>query len=128
MSDPRSGKGERMAESIDSEFHPERVDPSAFIAASATVRGAGSVEADSSIWFGAVVRGDTERVDIGRATNIQDLSVLHADPGFPCQIGNSVTVGHAAVIHGARVDDDSLIGIRAVVLNGAVIGASSIVG
>jgi carbonic anhydrase/acetyltransferase-like protein (isoleucine patch superfamily) len=75
-----------------------------------------------------VVRGDTESVEIGRGSNIQDLAVLHADPGFPCRIGDHVTVGHAAVVHGATVQEGALIGIRAVVLNGAVVGAGAIVG
>ena len=113
---------------LKTDFLPELVDESAFIAESATVLGEVHISAQASVWFGAVVRGDSEIVRIRKRTNIQDLCVLHADPGFPCQIGNNVTVGHAAVVHGATVEDDALIGIRAVVLNGATIGAGSIVG
>ena len=86
------------------------------------------MQAGSSIWFGAVVRGDTEQVSIGARSNVQDLSVLHADPGYPCRIGNDVTIGHAAVVHGATVGQGALIGIRAVILNGAVIGPGAIIG
>ncbi len=113
---------------IDPEPHPELVGDGVFVASNATVLGRVRLGNNSSVWFGAVIRGDTERVEIGDRSNIQDLSVLHADPGFPCLIGSGVTVGHAAVVHGATVHDDSLIGIRAVVLNGAVIGSGAIVG
>ncbi len=109
-------------------FWPEQVDPTAFIAENATVLGDVTIGAESSIWYGAVVRGDTEAIRIGNQTNVQDLSVLHADPGFPCTLGNRVTVGHGAIVHGATVEDDVMIGMRAVVMNGAVIGAGSIVG
>lgn len=112
---------------IDPEFHPELVDPTAFIAAGVVIRGKVSVGAQSSVWFGTVIRGDTERVTIGDRSNIQDLAVVHSDPGFPCEIGDRVTVGHAAIIHGARVESGALIGIRAVVLNGARIGAGALV-
>jgi len=110
------------------EYRREQVDATAFVAPNATVLGDVTVGAESSIWYGAVVRGDTEAIRIGRQTNIQDLSVLHADPGFPCTLGDRVTVGHGAIVHGALIEDDVLIGMRAVVMNGAVIGAGSIVG
>jgi carbonic anhydrase/acetyltransferase-like protein (isoleucine patch superfamily) len=113
---------------IDPSPHPELVGDRVFVASSATVLGRVRLGNDSSVWFGAVIRGDTEWVEIGERSNIQDLSVLHADPGYPCLIGNGVTVGHAAVVHGATVRDGALIGIRAVVLNGAVIGSGAIVG
>lgn len=113
---------------IDPRFHQELVADDAYIAENATVRGHVKVHSQASIWFGAVVRGDTEEVEIGAASNVQDLSVLHADPGFPCRIGKNVTIGHAAVVHGAIVGDGALIGIRAVVLNGATIGPGAIVG
>ncbi len=83
---------------------------------------------DSSVWFNAVLRGDCEALRIGRRTNIQDNCVLHADPGFPCVVGDGVTVGHGAVVHGAQVGDNVTIGMHAVVMNGARIGADSIVG
>lgn len=109
-------------------FRPEQVDPSAFVAPNASVLGDVTIGAESSVWYGAVARGDTAPIRIGKRTNVQDLCVLHADPGFPCTLGDRVTVGHGAIVHGATVEDDVLIGMRAVVMNGAVIGAGSIVG
>ena len=82
----------------------------------------------ASVWFGAVVRGDVEDIRIGRNSNIQDNSVLHADAGSPLTIGENVTVGHHVMLHGCTVGDGALIGIRAVVLNGATIGRNCIVG
>lgn len=117
-----------MSDDIDPCEHPELIDASVFVAPTATVRGRVRIHAEASIWFGAVVRGDTERVEIGERTNVQDLAVLHADPGFPCQLGEDVTIGHAAVVHGATIESGVMIGIRAVVLNGAQIGRGSIVG
>src|SRR5574343_1641149 len=83
---------------------------------------------DASVWFGAVVRGDTDSITIGAGTNVQDASVLHADHGKPLVVGERVTVGHQVMLHGCTVGDGSLIGIGAVVLNGAVIGKGCIVG
>jgi carbonic anhydrase/acetyltransferase-like protein (isoleucine patch superfamily) len=83
---------------------------------------------DASIWFGVVIRGDTETIRIGRGSNIQDLSVLHADHGMPLTVGEDVTVGHQVMLHGCTVGDGSLIGIGAVVLNGAKIGKGCLVG
>jgi carbonic anhydrase/acetyltransferase-like protein (isoleucine patch superfamily) len=113
---------------IDNHFHPELLSDDSFVAANATIRGQVRIGRDSSVWFGAVIRGDTEVVEIGERSNIQDLAVLHADPGFPCRIGNDVTVGHAAIVHGAVVGSGAMIGIRAVVLNGARVGAGAIIG
>jgi carbonic anhydrase/acetyltransferase-like protein (isoleucine patch superfamily) len=79
------------------------------------------------VWYNAVLRGDLEPIRIGRQTNIQDLCLLHTDVGLPCILGDRVSLGHGAMVHGATVEDDCLIGIRAVVLNGARIGAGSIV-
>lgn len=109
-------------------FRLELVQPSAWIAAGAVVVGDVSIGEDSSIWFNAVLRGDTDPIRIGRRTNIQDGCILHADPGFPCTIGDGVTVGHGAIVHGATVENDVLIGMRAVVMNGARIGSGSIIG
>ncbi len=117
-----------MTDPIDPAFHPELIAESAYLAPGAVVRGIVNVGSDSSIWFGAVVRGDTAPVSIGDRSNIQDLCVIHCDPGYPCRIGNDVTIGHAAVVHGATVEDGALIGIRAVVLNGATIGRGSLIG
>ena len=81
-----------------------------------------------SIWFGAVLRGDNELVDVGEGTNIQDGAVLHTDPGFPLTIGRNVTVGHQAMLHGCSIADTVLIGMGATVMNGAVIGHHSVIG
>ncbi|MEM9824989.1 MAG: gamma carbonic anhydrase family protein [Planctomycetota bacterium] len=104
-----------------------QIDPTAFVAANATVVGDVTVGAESSLWFGVVARGDVEAIRIGRQSNIQDNSVLHGDPGEPCIIGDRVTVGHAAIVHGATVGDDVLVGMRAVILNGAEIGSGSLI-
>lgn len=101
---------------------------SAWVADSAQVMGDVVLGEDVGIWFGVVARGDTAPIRIGARTNIQDLSVLHADVGQPLTIGTGVTVGHKAVLHGCTVGDNSLIGIGAVVLNGAKIGQGCLVG
>jgi carbonic anhydrase/acetyltransferase-like protein (isoleucine patch superfamily) len=105
-----------------------RVAEGAWVADSAQVMGNVELGRDSSVWFGAVVRGDTDVIRIGRGTNIQDGSVLHADAGKPLTIGDDVTVGHMVMLHGCTVGDGSLIGIGAIVLNGAKIGKGCIVG
>ncbi len=105
-----------------------RVANSAWVADSAQVMGDVELAEDASVWFGVVIRGDTETIRIGRGTNIQDASVLHADIGKPLTIGDYVTVGHKAMLHGCTVGEGSLIGIGAVVLNGAKIGKGCLVG
>ncbi len=105
-----------------------QVDAAAWVADSAQVMGRVTLEADSSIWFGTVIRGDTETITIGRGSNIQDGSVLHADVGMPLTVGQNVTVGHKVMLHGCTIGDESLIGIGAVVLNGAKIGRNCLVG
>jgi len=104
-----------------------QIDDSVFVAPGAIVYGDVTIGASSSVWFGAVLRGDCEAIRIGERTNIQDGAILHADPGLPCVLGSDVTIGHGAVVHGARIADRVLIGIRAVVLNGAVIREDSLV-
>ncbi|MDM0119980.1 gamma carbonic anhydrase family protein [Variovorax arabinosiphilus] len=99
-----------------------------WVADSAQVMGAVVLGENVSVWFGAVLRGDTEPLTIGRNSNVQDLSVLHADVGCPLTIGENVTIGHQVMLHGCTVGDNSLIGIQAVVLNNARIGRNSIVG
>jgi len=101
---------------------------SAWVADSAEVIGDVVLGEEVGIWFGVVARGDTAAIRVGARTNIQDLSVLHADVGMPLTIGRGVTVGHKAMLHGCTVGDDSLIGIGAVVLNGAKIGKGCLVG
>lgn len=105
-----------------------RVAASAWVADSAQVMGNVELAEDASVWFGAVVRGDTETIRIGKGSNIQDASVLHADIGKPLTIGENVTVGHQVMLHGCTIGDGSLIGIGAIVLNGAKIGKGCIVG
>lgn len=105
-----------------------RVAESAWVADSAQVMGNVELAEDASVWFGVVIRGDTETIQIGRGSNIQDASVLHADIGKPLTVGANVTVGHKVMLHGCSIGDGSLIGIGAVVLNGAKIGKGCIVG
>lgn len=104
------------------------IDPDAFVADTAVVAGDVSLAAGSSLWFGSVVRAEKAPVRIGADSNLQDLTVVHTDAGFPVTVGARVTVGHRAVIHGCTIEDDALIGMGAVVMNGAVIGRGAIVG
>jgi len=101
---------------------------SVYVAEEATVIGMVTIGARSSVWAGAVARGDNETIAIGADCSIQECAVLHADPGSPLAIGARVTVGHQAMVHGCTIGDGSLIGIQAVVLNGAVIGSHCLVG
>jgi carbonic anhydrase/acetyltransferase-like protein (isoleucine patch superfamily) len=109
------------------DFGAPKIDPEAFVAPTAVVVGAVTMHARSSIWYTAVARADYETIEIGEGSNVQDGSTLHSDPGFPLVIGRGVTVGHRVVLHGARVDDDVLVGMGSVVMNGAHIGSGSIV-
>jgi carbonic anhydrase/acetyltransferase-like protein (isoleucine patch superfamily) len=101
---------------------------SAYIAPNATVIGNAVLADNSSVWFGATVRGDNETISIGVNSNVQDGAVLHTDPGFPMIVGANVSIGHQAMLHGCTVGDGSLIGIQAIVLNAAVIGKGCLVG
>lgn len=103
------------------------VHESAFVAPTASIIGNATLARDSSAFYGVSVRADTAAITVGVGSNLQDNVVLHADPGFPCTVGERVSVGHAAVVHGCTVEDDCLIGMGATVLNGAVIGAGSLV-
>ena len=105
-----------------------RIAPSAWVAPNASVIGDVTLGERVSIWFGAVLRGDIDRISIGAGSNIQDGSVCHADPGRPLLVGEHVTVGHMVMLHGCTIGDHCLIGIGAVVMNGAVIGKNSVVG
>lgn len=111
----------------DTAYHPEKIHPSAFVAANAVVIGNVTMHEKASLWFGAIVRGDTEAITIGQETNVQDGCILHADPGEPCVLGSRVTLGHGAIVHAAIVEDEVLIGIRATVLDKARIGTGSII-
>lgn len=99
-----------------------------FIAPNAAVIGRVTLHPGSSVWFSCVLRGDVETIEIGAGSNIQDGTVIHADPGFPTRVGENVTVGHNAMLHGCTIGDGSLVGINAVVLNGAVIGKGCLIG
>ncbi len=113
---------------IQTSFQPERIAADVFIARGAVIVGAVTIAARSSVWFNAVLRGDTELLDIGAGVNIQDGAVCHADAGYPLIVGAGVTVGHRAILHGASIGEHSLIGMGAIVMNGAQIGRHSIVG
>lgn len=102
--------------------------PSSWVAETATVIGSVEMAEESSVWFGAVLRGDNEPIKLGARSNIQENAVCHTDPGKPLTIGEDVIVGHLAMLHGCTVGDGSLIGIGATVLNGAVIGKNCLVG
>jgi carbonic anhydrase/acetyltransferase-like protein (isoleucine patch superfamily) len=104
-----------------------RIDPTAFVAPGARVVGDVTLGAHASVWFNAVLRGDSARVSVGEDSNIQDGAVLHTDEGSPCLVGARCTVGHRAIVHGCRIGADTLVGMGAVVLSNAVIGAGSLV-
>ena len=105
-----------------------KIAASAYVAPTAVVIGTVELAEHSSVWFGAVLRGDNDPIRIGRNSNVQDGSILHTDVGQPLTVGENVTIGHQVMLHGCTVGDGSLIGIQAVVLNGAVIGRNCIVG
>lgn len=104
------------------------VDASHWIAPNATVIGRVTLGSDVTVWFGATIRGDNEPIRIGRRTSVQENAVLHVDPGFPLEIGEEVTIGHLAMVHGCTIGNGALIGIGAIVLNGAKIGAGAMIG
>ncbi len=99
-----------------------------FVAPNASVIGSVVLEDQANVWFNVVIRGDNELITIGECVNVQDGSVLHADPGFPLTLARDVSVGHKAMLHGCTVGAGSLVGMNSVIMNGAVIGKSSIVG
>src|SRR5918993_1519922 len=109
------------------DFGAPEIHDQAFVAPTAVVVGKGTMGPRSSIWYGAIPRADSQVIVIGEDSNVQDGSTLHSDPGSPLVIGRGVTVGHNVVLHGARVDDDVLVGMGSVVMNGAHIGSGSIV-
>jgi carbonic anhydrase/acetyltransferase-like protein (isoleucine patch superfamily) len=124
--------GEANLEAIGEElvlgFHPEWVHRTAWIAPGAAVTGEVHLAEKASVWYAAVLRGDSAPIHVGARTNIQDGSVLHVDHGMPTVVGADVVIGHGAVVHAATVEDGCLIAIRATVLSGAVVGEGSIVG
>ncbi len=104
------------------------VPASAYVANEATLIGRVKLGEFASVWPGAVIRGDDEPIHVGSRTNVQDGAVLHTDPGCPLNVGDNVTVGHQAVLHGCTIGDGSLIGIQAVVYNRAIIGRDCLIG
>lgn len=101
---------------------------SVYIADGAVVLGDVSLEEDCSVWFNATVRADREKIMIGRGSNIQDNAVVHVDEGFPVHIGENVTVGHGAIVHGCEIQSNTLVGMGAIVLNGARVGKNCVIG
>lgn len=107
--------------------HTPRISDTAFVASTASVVGDVTIDDDAVILFGAVMRGDIEGIRFGKGSNLQDNCVIHTDDDYPATIGEFVSIGHGAIVHGATVEDRCLIGMGAVVLNGAVIGEGSLV-
>lgn len=103
------------------------VDDTAWVAENATVVGSVTLGPHVGIWYGAVIRADLETIDLGARSNIQDNCSLHADPGHPLHVGEGVSVGHNATLHGCTIGDNALVGMGARVLNGAVVGANSLI-
>ena len=108
-------------------YTPE-IKQTSFVAPNASLIGRVKIGENSSVWFNTVLRGDMETITIGHESNIQDLSMGHADPGFPLVLGNRVTIGHHCVLHGCKIGDDCLIGMGAIIMNGVRIGRGSIIG
>ncbi len=104
-----------------------QIDDTAYLADGVQIIGDVVLGPGVSVWFNAVLRGDTEQIAVGSGSNIQDGAILHADPGYPCTIGTGVVTGHGAILHGCQIEDDCLIGMGAIVLNGARIASGSIV-
>jgi carbonic anhydrase/acetyltransferase-like protein (isoleucine patch superfamily) len=109
------------------DFGAPDIDPEAFVAPTAVVVGKVSMGPRASLWYGSIARADSEVIEIGADSNVQDGSTLHSDPGHPLVLGRGVTVGHNVVLHGCRVEDDVLVGMGSTVLNGAHIGSGSII-
>ena len=108
--------------------HEPQLGGGVWVAPNATVVGRVTLGAQCSVWFGAVLRGDSDTLTLGERVNVQDNAVLHADTGLPLVVEDDVTIGHQAMVHGCHIEKGCLIGIQAVVLNGARIGAGSLVG
>jgi carbonic anhydrase/acetyltransferase-like protein (isoleucine patch superfamily) len=104
------------------------IDPSSWVAPGAHAIGKVRLGAKASIWFGATLRGDIEGIEIAEGSNVQEVSVLHTDAGFPLNVGRDCTIGHRAILHGCTIGDQSLIGMGAIVLNGARIGRNCLIG
>lgn len=112
---------------IDLDNGSPHVDPRAWVAPTVVLAGAVTIEEGASVWFGTVMRADGDTISIGEQSNIQDGTVIHADPGFPVTVARHVSVGHGAVLHGCSIGEGTIVGMRAAVLNGATIGAQCLV-
>lgn len=112
---------------IEIDGHRPQVDERAWVAPGAVLAGWVSVGAETGIWYTSVVRAEFAPITIGARSNVQDGTVIHADPGFPATIGDGVTIGHRAVVHGCTVGDDVLVGMGAVLMNGVTVGAGSLI-
>jgi carbonic anhydrase/acetyltransferase-like protein (isoleucine patch superfamily) len=110
------------------EFRSDQIHPTVFLAQGAVVVGDVTLAEETSVWFNATLRGDTTPITVGPRTNIQEGCILHADPGFPAILGAGVTVGHRAIIHGAKIGDNTLVGMGAILLNGVVVGENCVIG
>ncbi|PSR37091.1 MAG: gamma carbonic anhydrase family protein [Sulfobacillus thermosulfidooxidans] len=108
------------------DFYPQVGHP-VFVAPGSYLIGQVTLGDYSSVWFNAVIRADSAPITLGEGSNVQDNATLHADPGFPCMIGAGVTIGHGAIVHGAQVDDDVLIGMGAIIMNGSHIHPGTII-
>lgn len=113
---------------FDTQYHPEKIHNSVFIAQGAMVVGDVTLAENCSVWFNAVLRGDTDPLSFDAGTNLQDGVICHADPGYPLVVGAGCTVGHRAILHGCRIGANVLVGMGAIILNGAVIGDNSVIG
>lgn len=132
LSDILAARGRRLEEAEIANLLPygderPKIAPSAFVAPGSYLIGSVYLAEESSVWYGAVLRGDAEAIRIGARTNVQDGCVLHADPGYPAVVGEGCVVGHGAVLHGCQIKAGCLIGMRSTILNGAKIGAGSVV-
>lgn len=116
-----------MGHIIEFDGHTPSIPDTVFVAPTASIIGQARLGENASAFYGVSVRADTEAISIGEGTNLQDNVVVHADPGFPASLGNRVSVGHSAVVHGCTIEDDCLIGMSATIMNGATIGAGSLV-
>lgn len=116
-----------MALLVPFDGHTPQIDDEAWVAPNATLVGRVRVAADANVWFGAVLRGDIDEIVLGARSNLQDNAVIHTEAGNPTIIGDDVSIGHGAIVHGCVIHDGCLIGMNATVLNGAVIGANTLV-
>lgn len=124
----REGSVKKMCIQYPFEGKSPRIHPGCFVAENAVLIGDVTLEEDASVWYGAVLRGDAGSIRLGRGTNVQDCAVLHCDRGFDLTLGEQVTVGHCAIVHGATVGNRVIVGMHATLLNGCQVGDDCIIG